>query len=226
MPGLIPIDTITLFTASLSFLFTLLILSYVVGDNPAFRTAVHAFVGVSTGYVAIAVYRYVLIDKMVLPIVAGQNQLYWAALLVLSLPLLAKIFPATESFGRPWVAVLVGVGAAVLVGGAVTGTLLPQFGAATDMFNLSNRTSPSDTAIALLTGVFALIGTIATLTYFQFTIRGGSASAGKRGKIMNILALIGQVFISLALGVIFAGVLAASLTALVDRIQSLIFFSH
>jgi hypothetical protein len=83
-----------------------------------------------------------------------------------------------------------------------------------------------DTATIFFTGVFALLGTIFTLAYFQFTIRGGSTSTGKRGKIMNLFAQVGQVFIAMTLGAIFAGVLAASLAAFVDRIQSFISFLY
>ena len=60
MLGAIQLDLITGF---LSFLFTVLILSYLVGDNPAFRLAIHAFIGVSAGYVAMVVFRQIIIDK-------------------------------------------------------------------------------------------------------------------------------------------------------------------
>ena len=45
----IPLDLIT---AVLSFLFTLLIFSYLIGDNPLFKIALYIFVGVSSGYIA------------------------------------------------------------------------------------------------------------------------------------------------------------------------------
>lgn len=221
------LDIVDFITVVLSFIFTILILSYVVGDNPAFRVAVHAFIGVSTGYIFVAILRYVIVDKMILPIFVGpiEARPYWAVLLFLSLPLFTKAFASTEWFGRPWVALLVGVGTAAAIGGAVLGTLFPQFLAATNMFDLTKSSQISDTATIFFTGVFTLLGTIFTLAYFQFTIRGGSTSTGKRGKIMGFVALLGQVFIAMTLGAIFAGVLAASLTAFVDRIQSLIYFS-
>ena len=46
-------DQINLFTGVISFLFTLLIFSYVLGDNPLFRVAVYIFIGVSAGYIAV-----------------------------------------------------------------------------------------------------------------------------------------------------------------------------
>jgi hypothetical protein len=219
-------DLIDIITGSLSFLFTLLILSYVVGDNPAFRAAVHAFVGVSTGYIAIAVFRLVILDKMVLPFISGGmgERIFLAFPLVLSLLLLGKMFAGTEWVGRPVVAFLVGVGAAAAIGGAVLGTIFPQILATAGMFDIRSSETVFGLGTNLVTGLVALVGTIATLVYFQFTIRGKNASPGKRGRFMGFFALLGQVFIVITLGAIFAGVLAASLTAFVDRVLSVINF--
>ena len=74
MLSAIPIDLIT---GILSFLFTVLILSYLVGDNPAFRIATHAFVGVSTGYIAVIVFRQVVVNKMFLPFATGRSVAFW-----------------------------------------------------------------------------------------------------------------------------------------------------
>ena len=221
MPGAISTDLIT---GILSFLFTLLILSYLIGDNPAFRAAVHAFVGVSTGYIAVAILRLVILDKMFLPFLNGGmgERIFLAFPLVLSLLLLGKMFSGTEWVGRPVVAFLVGVGTAAAIGGAVLGTIFPQILATAGMFNISSSVSVGGLATNLVTGLFALVGTITTLAYFQFTIRGKNTSLGNRGWFLGFFALLGQVFIVITLGAIFAGVLAASLTAFVDRVQSVI----
>jgi hypothetical protein len=223
MPGVSQIDLITGF---LSFLFTILILSYVIGDNPAFRLAIHAFVGVSAGYVAIVIFRQVVVDKMFLPMLTGTmlDRVLLAFPLVMSLLLLGKLSPRSEWVGRPVVALLVGIGTASAISGAIIGTLFPQIAAASVMFDL--RQSPDFGALAgsLLTAVFALAGTIATLVYFQFTVRSADLSLGSRGRIMKFFALLGQVFIAITLGTIFAGVLAAALTALVERMQSIVLF--
>ena len=52
-------------------LFTILILSYVVGDNPAFRLAVYAFIGISAGYVTAIVLIQVIVNQMILPVFSG-----------------------------------------------------------------------------------------------------------------------------------------------------------
>jgi hypothetical protein len=223
MLGAIPIDLIT---GLLSFLFTLLIMSYVVGDNPAFRAAVHAFVGVSAGYIAVTVFRLVILDKLFLPFITGGivERIFLAFTLILCLLLLGKMFPGSEWAGRPVVAFLVGVGTAAAIGGAVLGTIFPQVLATAGMFDVKSSTTVGGLATNLVTGLFALVGTITTLAYFQFTVRGKNTSTGKRGWFVGFFALLGQVFIVITLGAIFAGVLAASLTAFVDRVQSVIDF--
>jgi hypothetical protein len=214
-------------TGLLSFLFTLLILSYVVGDNSAFRAAVHAFVGISTGYIVVAVTKLVILDKLFLPLINGEQMVERIILvfpLVLSFLLLGKMFAGTEWVGRPVVAFLVGVGTAAAIGGAVMGTIFPQISATAGMFDIKFSQTVGDLATNAVAGLFMLVGTITTLIYFQFTIRGKNTSTGKRGWFVGFFALLGQVFIVITLGVIFAGVLAASLTAFVDRVQSVINF--
>jgi hypothetical protein len=223
MLGAIQVDLITGF---LSFLFTVLILSYLVGDNPAFRLAIHAFVGVSAGYVAVVIFQQVLVYRMILPFITGtiMQRILLAFPMIMSLFLLAKSSVRFEWMGRPVVALLVGVGTASAVAGAVLGTLFPQVLAGAGLFDLRTSLTLESVASNLTTAVIALFGTIVTLAYFQFTVFGKNKTTGKRGWFLNFFALFGQVFIAITLGAIFAGVLAAALTALVDRAQSLVLF--
>jgi len=221
MLGAIPIDLITGF---LSFLFTVLILSYLVGDNPAFRMAIHVFVGVSSGYILVVVFRQVIM--LFLPLVTGTfaDRTLLVFPLIFGLLLLGKMFARFEWMGRPVVALLVGVGTASAIAGALLGTLFPQALAAVALFDRLHIFTSGNVAVNFLAAGSSLVGTIFTLAYFQFTVFGRNKTTGKRGWFMNFIALVGQVFISITLGAIFAGVLAASLTALVDRVQSLVLF--
>ena len=209
-------DPIVLITGGLSLLFTLLVLSYVVGDNPGFRLAVHAFIGISAGYVAAVVITQVVANKIVLPLVSGTPDSLPAGIaLVLGVVLLAKISQGTEWIARPIVAFLVGTGAAAAVAGALLGTLYPQSLASINAFGPTQN---------LFVAAFVLLGTVATLAYFQFTVFGKSAPGGRRGWLMTAIAFVGQIFIAITLGALFAGAFSAALTALVDRIQSIVLF--
>ena len=63
-------------------------------------------------------------------------------------------------------AYLVGVGAAIAVGGAVFGTLLGQIRGAAEPFNL---TDPANSLGGMLEGLVILVGAVGTLVYFQFS---------------------------------------------------------
>ena len=213
-----------LITGFLSFLFTLLILSYLAGDNPAFRVAVHIFTGVSAGYIVVVAFQAVV--NLFAPMVSGTNveRILLFFPLVMSLFLLGKTSSRFDWMGRPVVAFMVGVGSAAAVAGAVLGTLFPQVLAGTALFDLRQTVGLENTVGGMVTGIFILFGTVVTLAYFQFSVVGKNKAAGKRGYVMSFIALLGQIFIVITLGAIFAGVLAASLAALVDRIHSLLLF--
>jgi hypothetical protein len=223
MLSAIPLDLITAF---LSFLFTVLILSYLVGDNPAFRLAIHAFIGVSAGYVAVVVFRQVVVDRLFLPLITGSwiERILLFFPLVFSFLLMGKMFANTEWLGRPVVALMVGVGTASAIAGAILGTIFPQTLALIDMFDLSASRTFGNTAGNFLTAVIALVGTVLTMAYFQFTISNKAGTPGKPGWFLRFITAPGRILIAITLGVIFAGVLVAALTALVDRIQSVVLF--
>lgn len=57
----------------LGFLFTILIFSYLLGDNPFFRLAIHIFIGVSAAYVALVTINNVLIPRLIIPLINGTQ---------------------------------------------------------------------------------------------------------------------------------------------------------
>jgi len=111
----------------LGFLFTILIFSYLLGDNPFFRLAIHIFIGVSAAYVALVTINNVLIPRLIIPLINGTKgeRLLSLLLFIPSLFLLTKATPLRKA-GNWSVAILVGIGGAAAVGGAITGTLFPQ----------------------------------------------------------------------------------------------------
>src|SRR5262245_48491728 len=211
--------SIDLISGIIGFILTLLVFSYLIGDNPLFRSAIYIFTGVSAGYAAVVVWYDVLMPKLFQPLVsADQNQLVFLVIpLLLSVSLLAKLSPRISWLGSFAMAMLVGVGAATALSGAVIGTLIPQSRAAMDAFS-------SPTFARLLQGIFMLAGTTLTLAYFQFTATRAADGSAKRNVIFEFLAWIGRLFIAITLGVLFAGVYMAALTAMIERLTSMINF--
>ena len=62
--------SLDLITGAISFLFTLLILSYVIGDNPLFKIGTYIFVGVSAGFIAAIAVWQVVIPRLVSPLIS------------------------------------------------------------------------------------------------------------------------------------------------------------
>jgi hypothetical protein len=204
-----------------AFLFTLMIFSYLIGDNPLFRVAVYIFVGVSSGYVAAVACWQVLWPDLVAPLIYGttSQKAMLATPLLLSGLLLMKAWPPLSRLGTPSVALLVGVSAAVAIGGAVTGTLFPQVNATINAFDLSKATSPTQATEIIFNGGFILAGLVSTLAYFHFGARTTADGSVRRFGLIELLAFIGSIFLAITLGVLFAGVYSAALTALIERLH-------
>lgn len=214
--------TADLVGAIVGIILTLLVLSYLLGDNPGFRFAVHLFIGVSAGLAGAVVLRTVIVPYILLPLIDFSDLSAWLQavfLLILSGMLLLKLSPRLGKLGNIPMAYVAGVGAAVVLSGAVVGTIFPQVSAASDLIDL--RTLPTDTPLASLGGLInrfiAVVGTVATLAYFHFSARTVPNAPAARPEWIEYAARIGQVFIAVALGAVFAGVFSAALAAWVDR---------
>lgn len=208
----------------IAFLLTVFVLSYLIGDNFLFRAAIYIFVGVSAGYVTAIVWHQVLAPHLLRPMLFGSasEKILASVPLLLAILLLAKAIPPLSKIGTLPVAFMVGVGAAVAIGGAITGTLFPQTLAAIDVFDLNAADARGvSSGVQLIKGGLMLLGTISTLVYFQFSAKRGDDGKYRRNPLTNILALIGSVFIAITFGVLFAGVYSAALTAFIERLDFL-----
>lgn len=205
-----------------SFILTLLILSFIFGDNPLFRVAAYLFVGVSAGYATLQLVYQVLWPLLVMPVISDMDfgfKLLYAVPLGLGLLLIFRLVPSLSRVGNLSIAYLVGVAAAIAIGGAVTGTLLGQTRGTIHAFSLTNaNATPADWLANAIAAVIMVVGTVSTLIYFQFSAQSRLNQTPKRPAPVEILARFGQVFIAITLGALFAGVIASALTALIERL--------
>src|SRR5688500_6044453 len=93
---------LNLFSGLAGLVFTLMIFSYVIGDNFLFRLALYIFTGVSAGYIASVSWQQVLWPKLILPFFVGgaQQVLLLIVPLIGSLMILMKISPRLAGIGR------------------------------------------------------------------------------------------------------------------------------
>jgi hypothetical protein len=214
-----PIEFIS---AIIGLVLTLMVFSYLIKDNPLFRIAVYIFIGVASGYAATVVWHGVLLPKLSQSITTF-NPLSIVPF-VFGISLLAKLSPRTSWIGSFAMAVLVGVGAAAAVGGALIGTLLPQAQAAIDGFDVLSAGTVREVAFRLLGGVIMLVGTVFTLASFHFSAGRAADGTPKRNRIIEGVAWVGRIFIAITFGALFAGVYMSALTAMIERLSFIINF--
>ena len=191
--------------AIIGFLLTLLVFSFVLRDNPLYRLAVHLLVGVSAGYVVV-----IAIREVVLPVVetivrepGRPAGLVWILPLLLALLLLLKAIPRISWVGNSSMAILIGIGAAVGLVGAIVGTLFPQV------------TVRYESAFL---GLFVALLSILTLAYFHFSGRASENGMATLPRWFEYVRSLGRVVITITLAGLFAGVLSTSIVLLTERV--------
>jgi hypothetical protein len=207
---------------------TLVVFSYLLGDNVLFRLAEHVLVGVASGYVAVVVFHNVLIAKLLVPMLAAGTEGNWMRLTWLAIPLALGLFLFTKSTRRlaasSWlgslsVAILLGVGAALAIRGALLGTLLPQAAATA---NVTHYLSRYGWVGGWTSGILVLVGVTGSLLHFHFGAGRGRPLAKIRALVVRVWGGLGWWFILIAFGAILATTFMARLSLLISRVDFLI----
>ena len=206
--------------ALVSFVLTLLVFSYLFGDNPVFRITLAILVGTSAGYFLIILIQQYISPKIMHTIQTGGYQLA-AIPIILSVLLLLRLIPRYSRLGNIPLGFLVGTSAAVIIGGAIFGTLFPQLYASIRQFSTWRSLTSPEGMVKFLEGALILFGTITTLLYFQFTQKPKKISTLSKPGWADRIRTAGKFFIVVTLGAVFAGVFSASITALVSRLAFL-----
>lgn len=202
---------------------TLMVFSYIFGDNALFKLATHIFVGVAVGYAIIIIWHQVF-----LPTVTTGNLITALPALILCLFLILKI-PAGQgntfsALGNITLAFVLGIGAALALGGALFGTLIPQVTAMTGISLNPNHYPNTQQEVGLviwLNNIIIVLGTIGTFFYFTFTVRSKGVLGGLREGFVRFWAGMGRLMIIFTLGALFANTVSARVALLISRIQFL-----
>ena len=116
-----------------------------------------------------------------------------------------------------------GVGAAGVVGGAITGTLIPQSMASMESLSPAvEAPATGETGFERVINVLImLVGTISTLSYFRFSTRRTPSGRADLSPLMEWVSIVGRLFIAVTFGVMYAGALSATIVILAERLQFL-----
>jgi hypothetical protein len=196
---------------------TRVVFSYLLGDNFLYRLAIHLLVGVAAGYTVIVLTESVLIPWLNDTLLADTGTRDSATMVTLrvigAVPflfgvlLLFKFSPRLAPIGDLGLAPIIGIGTAVAVVGAVAGTVVP----------LAKETGQAvgDDAID---GLVIVVGVITTLIYFSYF------AVERRGELVRPrwlrgLSMVGQFFVMVTLGALYAGAILTSLAIFSDVIR-------
>lgn len=204
-------------------LLTVMVLSYLIGDNLFFRLAAYLFVGVTAGFVSVLIINQILWPYLLQPLISGS----WIEKLWVLIPLAFGVLLVISQFhrftgaDRVPLAFLAGLIAAVTVGGAVFGTMIPQLRAVVNAFDPAGwYQAPGVPWLRMAEAVVMLVGVVGTLSYFNFGRRRSDQTdqTQVRPRFFEGLGKVGEVFIGIALGTVFAGVFSTALLAMIDRL--------
>jgi hypothetical protein len=192
---------------------TIMVLSRIAGDNPLFRIAQYLFVGVSLGLALVVAYHQVL-TPMVRTIGSSTDRaIMYGIPLVLGVLFLPRITRRQEIswLANIPLALIFGVGAALALGGAIIGTLMPQ------ILDTSNRPLTGD-GPQIAGAIVLALGTVLTLGSFYYT----APAEGPRARILAPIAAVGHWLLMIAFGFFFASAVQSYMSALIDRLGPLI----
>jgi hypothetical protein len=198
-----------------SFTFTLLIFSYLLGDNFLYRLSVSLFVGLTAAFTTIAVLRSVIIPYFIW---TDRGDILVFAFIfipavVLATLLLLKPIPALKSLTNIALAFLIAVGSAVALVGAVNGTIIPLIG---------DTTTIGGDTWSIVNGIIVLVGVVTSLLYFRYQAKQNPDGTVTQGRIIKVLRNVGEGFIVVTLGAIYATAILTSLTILTGQISVLL----
>lgn len=216
----------------ISFVMTLMVFSYVLGDIPLvrnlYRIAIYIFVGMTAAFTSIVTF-----EGVILPFLQdiGNPTTSWTVLgngadiIIFFTAVLFGLLLLLKPIGRlSWLtnsvfAVVIVVGSAVAIMGAITGTLFPLVRTSTTI-PANAATNPE----TLLNVAVIFLGTVTSLIYFQYQAKRDGDGQIYQGVIVRRLSWIGKVFIVSTLGAIYATTMLTSLTILTERIGFLLHF--
>ncbi|HET9493535.1 MAG TPA: hypothetical protein VFR15_04840 [Chloroflexia bacterium] len=201
-------------------LLTLMVFSYLLGANPLWRIAQSLLVGVSVGYVSLVVLTQVIapqVGRIIQP-PAGQPEVdRWLAVVPVALGLLLLLriaipgaWPASLGLN-----IVVVVGAALALGGALAGILVPQ---TLDTMRLLYVADDPASIAALVGNVVLVLGVICALVYFAF----GARPNGERPRVIREVSVVGRFFLVVAFGAILGSLATTFYSALIGQLVFLV----
>ena len=204
----IPIDS-TGFSLIVGAGVTLALYSFLYRDNPLFKLAEHAYVGVVAAYEFAQVWYQNILTDIINPL-AGRTdhpEPTWSILLptILGMFLLTRLLGQAAWLSRFAFALIVGLGAGLLIPRRISVYLIQQIGPTVGAVF-------TDTGFDFQ-GAFVLLGVISVLVYFSFSLEHKGVVGG--------VSRIGIWFLMVSFGASFGYTVMARLSLLIGQLTFL-----
>ena len=198
-------------------LLTLCIYSFLYRDNPFYRFAEHLFLGVSVGYGIVLTFHQGLIPFAWEPLWQAATQQQWIGLVKL-IPIgigvlfFARLFPTHAWLIRYPIAILIGVWSGLAIPNVMRADIFQQVHGTLTPFAAIHAGELG--LFEIFGAILMLIGVIATLTYFFFSVE-------HRGVVGGI-SKIGIVFLMIGFGSAFGNTVMGRVSLLIQRVDFLL----
>ena len=193
---------------------TLCMYTFLYKDNPFFKFAEHLYVGVSIGYTIVRIYYDVMWKTLMNPML--EQGRYWLVLpAILGMLVLARFVPRAAWVSRIAFAFIVGWGSGVVIPRIISSFILQQV---EGTFRPFMRLGPDGGwTWAHANGLVILVGVVATIFYFFFSIE-------HRGPVY-VAARLGIYFLMVSFGAAFGYTVMARMSLLIGRLDDLVQFA-
>lgn len=205
---------------------SLMVFSYLLGDNLFFGIAMYLLAGVSAGYTAVVLVTKVIIPMMIMPLADFPQIPALLALvpILFSILLVSAMFTkSSKAAGLP-LGFLAGLLAALSIAGIARGTLAPQLLSIVNSFDPQLVVSEGlPNWAAIFEAFMMLLGVIAVLFYFHHRSKTKN-NLQSPDLWLDGFSGVGQVFIGITFGAVFVGLFGTALTALIASFNRIIDF--
>lgn len=184
--------------------FTLMIYSYPYKETPLFKFAEHTMIGLGVAITTVMAVRNIL-DIGIASIV-NEGQITWLIPILLGLALFTRYSDQYAWLSRLPLALLVGVGIGVSMGGMIDSSFIRQISSSvTDVAN------PNQALMVLMI--------ILTLTYFIFSLGIKQREEGA----MKYTSMIGRYVMMIYFGALFGNTVMTRMALFIGRMRFLLF---
>ncbi|MFP4200644.1 MAG: hypothetical protein ACLFS8_04410 [Clostridia bacterium] len=178
---------------------TLFAYSFLYKDNKIYQATEHLYVGLGAGYTLTQGYNNV-VGSGVEPLMEGN--LWFIIPMILGLMLFGRFSPGTRWMSYYPMGVIVAIGATLALRGAIPANIIEQLQATMVPINSINR-------------ALVVFGTLATLTFFFFTL----GAMTNRNSLLFKFSLLGRWVLMVAFGAAFGNAVMGRTSLLIARIQ-------